>query len=510
MDYSIGVDVGTTSTKGVLYDDHSQVVAAAKYGYPLHRDASGMAEQDPEKIVGAVKKVITKLAKRVDFIVDNLLAVSFSSANQSLVLLDDHLRPLSRMITWADTRAAKVAEDLRTTVAGKQLYGQTGTPIHPMSPVIKLMWLQQQHPEIISRTKYFGGIKSYLFAQLCGEFKVDISVASGSGLCNIHTGHWDADALMMAGITSGQLPEIVDGYQSATVTDQAAKEMGIPTDTPFFYGGYDGALSNIGVGADSQQTVAITIGTSAAVRVATDHPVIDPERRLFCYAIDRHSWVVGGPLNNGGDVFQWAVQQLVDWHDDEHQLIDPYKRANEMIEQTPAGAHGLFFHPYMGGERAPLWNANAKGDFTGMTPMHTRADMMRAVMEGISLNIATVYQILTNLVGQPQSVTATGGFANSKVWRQMLADVLGSQVTVPQSFESGCLGANTMAMVALGKADSLADAKNHRGHQETYLPDPVNASVYRQMMPLFQRIQRALAPSWEAIGHFQKQLGHLD
>ena len=134
------------------------------------------------------------------------------------------------------------------------------------------------------------------------------------------------------------------------------------------------------MGATTANQVAITIGTSAAVRVMTDHPVIDPKERLFCYAVDRKHWLVGGPLNNGGDIFQWATHQLVDQEVLEKEKFDRYTLANRIIKGTPAGAHGLLFHPYLGGERAPIWNANARGDFFGLTVLHTRADMLRAVL----------------------------------------------------------------------------------------------------------------------------------
>ena len=216
------------------------------------------------------------------------------------------------------------------------------------------------------------------------------------------------------------------------------------------------ALSNLGVGAIEKGTVAITIGTSAAVRVVTDHPVIDPKQRLFCYAVDNGLWVVGGPLNNGGDVFQWAVEHLVDASAVQNEQVDAYELANDVIASVPAGAHGLLFHPFLGGERAPLWDANARGSFFGLSQLHTRADMLRAVMEGINMNIATVFTAVADLVGEPHTVTATGGFANSEVWRQMLADVLNCPVNIPNSFESGCLGAITMAMVSLGMVDDLS------------------------------------------------------
>ena len=305
MNYFIGVDVGTTSTKAVLYDQNATVLDQFSQGYSLYRDASGMAEQNPTAIVEAVEKVIHDAAQKADLTNGKLLAVSFSSANQSVIMLDKNFNPLSRVITWADTRARDVANELKNSPAGQQIYAKTGTPIHPMSPLTKIMWLNKTQADKVAQTAYFGDIKSYLFHQFFNTFKVDVSIASCTGMMNVNTCDWDDQALELANADRSQLPEIVNGTtQAIGLTAAAQAKMGIPADTPFVYGAFDGALSNLGVGAIKQNTVAITIGTSAGVRVVTDHPVIDPQQRLFCYAIDKGLWVIGGPLNNGGDVYQ--------------------------------------------------------------------------------------------------------------------------------------------------------------------------------------------------------------
>lgn len=506
MNYFIGVDVGTTSTKAVLYDEHANVLNKFSEGYSLYRDATGMAEQNPVAMLEAVEKVIHDAAADADLSSGRLLAVSFSSANQSVILLDKQFKPLSRAITWADTRARAVADQLKRSPEGQELYAKTGTPIYPMSPLTKIMWLNQAQPEKIAQTAYFGDIKSYLFHEFFGTFKVDISIASCTGMFNINTGDWDDQALAMTKVKKDQLPEIVNGTtQAIGLTAETQKAMGIPADTPFIYGAFDGALSNLGVGAIKQNTVAITIGTSAAVRVVTDHPVIDPQRRLFCYAVDNGLWVIGGPLNNGGDVYQWAVEHLVDASAVKNENVDPYTLANHVIEGVPAGARGLLFHPFLGGERAPLWDANARGSFFGLSQLHTRADMLRAVMEGICMNIATVFQAVRDLVGEPASVTATGGFARAEVWRQMLADVLNCPVNIPNSFESGCLGAVTIAMKSLRIVDSLDVVQNLIGDVSSYQPQEAAVKVYQNYLPLFQQVEGLLSPAYSTIAKLQQQ-----
>lgn len=500
MKYYIGVDIGTTSTKAVLYDQNANVINKFQQGYRLYRNQDGMAEQDPEEIVQAVLQMIHDAAGLTHEDGNQLTSVSFSCANQSLILLDQDHQPISRVMTWADTRARRQAEALKQSSKAKIIYEKTGTPIHPMSPLIKSMWLQETKPDLIKQAAFYADIKSYLFWRLFGQFRIDISIASCTGLMNLTTQNWDSDILEMLEVSVDQLPEIVDSIDQAVGLSPAMADlMGVDAEVPFVYGAFDGALSNLGVGAIQQDTVAITIGTSAAVRVICDHPVIDPHQRLFCYSVNRHLWVIGGPINNGGDVFQWAVEELV-----EDQIQAKYDVANQLIDQGPAGAHGLLFHPFLGGERAPIWEANARGSFVGLNPLHTRADMLRAVMEGICFNIATVFDAVQAMVGKPKRITATGGFANSKVWRQMLADVLDCPVNVPKSFESGCLGAVVMAMQSLGELTNLAEVTSMVGEVEAYLPDEAVADLYQRYLLVFKQIEKQLLPTYAALVELQE------
>lgn len=252
----------------------------------------------------------------------------------------------------------------------------------------------------------------------------------------------------------------------------------------------------------------MTIGSSAGVRVITDHPVIDPEQRIFCYCLDEGRWVVGGPLNNGGAVFDWAVRHMVDTNAVRTNGGDQFEVANDVIAQTPAGSHGLIFHPFLGGERAPLWDANARGSFSGLTPLHTRADMLRSVMEGITMNIATVFNVLCDLVGRPKSVTATGGFSRSLVWRQMLADVLNTEVGVPQHLAAAARGAAIMAMKSCGRHPQAA---NGRGLPVAkYQPAAKAVEIYQQVLPIFTQLEGFLAPSYRSLSLLQERLNHYD
>lgn len=505
MDYLIGVDLGTTSTKVVLFDTKGHVIASANKGYKLYRDAPDMAEEDLDEIWEAFTDAMAQVTRAAKD--GKILGVSFSSAMHSLIAFDADWQPLTRVITWADARAVKYTEELKSNGIGQEIYSKTGTPIHPMAPLSKLLWLKNEHTDIYNNAVHYLGIKEFLFNRLFGANKMDYSIASGTGLFNIFNLDWDEQALSVTGITKEQLPEPVDPYTIETGMDpQYAAEMGLDVDTPFIYGAGDGPLSNLGVNAIQSGVAAVTIGTSGAIRVVTDAPKIDPKGRTFTYALDKDHWVVGGPVNNGGDVFRWARDNMFDSEKSTAELlgIDSYDLLTEIASKIPAGADGLLFHPYLGGERAPIWDANARGSFFGLTHNHTRAHMVRAVLEGIIFNIYMVSLALEEVVGDLSAIQATGGFARSPLWRQMAADIFEQPVTVPTAFESGALAATVMAQKALGLIDNLEVIGDMIGEANTYQPNPENYDAYRELTPIFIRLSRQLQTEYKAIADYQR------
>lgn len=510
MDYMVGMDIGTTSTKAVLYDLKGNVIAYDNNLYPLYRDAKGMAEEDPEEILQAVILGLKNVLKSADLTTGKLHGVSFSSANQSLIALDENHNPLTRVITWADTRATSYADELKESGVGSSIFSRTGTPIHPMSLLCKLLWLKNEVSNVYDNAKYYCGIKEYVFYRLLGTWKMDISVASGTGIFNILELDWDKEALELTGVSVDQLPKIVDAYEQTTgMLPELAKEIGYPVETPFIQGAFDGALSNLGVGALKEDEVAITIGTSGAVRVITDHPVIDPKQRVFCYALTKDKWVIGGPVNNGGVVFRWARDNLFDSEKNTAKLLqqDTYELLTNIAKKVPAGAGGLVFLPFLGGERAPLWDANARGTFFGLTQLHTRAHMVKAVLEGIVYNLYTVLLALEEVVGKPSVITATGGFSRSQLCREILADVFETPIKTPNNFESSCLGAAIVGMKSLGLVNDLDEIRNFIGETETTIPNEENFEAYRDIMPIYLRLSNQLKNEYASIAKFQNKHG---
>jgi gluconokinase len=506
--YYLGVDIGTTSTKAVLYGDKGKVISMHHVGYPLFSPAPSIAEQDPKEIFRAVLETIKVAIKKWEIDPKHLKLVSFSSAMHSLISMDENDKPLTRCITWADSRATSWAETIKTELNGLAIYRRTGTPIHPMSPLAKITWLRNDEPALFNQTSKFIGIKEYIFHKLFGRYVVDYSIASATGMFNLEKLSWDDEALKVAGINSDKLSDLVPTtFYLTGLKKEYSVELGLLAETPFVVGASDGVLSNLGVNAIDPGVVAVTIGTSGAIRTVTDRPVTDPKGRIFCYALTDKHWVVGGPVNNGGMTFRWVRDELASAEVETAKRlgIDPYEVLTKIASLVAPGADGLIFHPYLAGERAPLWNANARGSFFGLGLHHKKEHMIRAVLEGVIFNLYSVLLALQEMIGVPKKIQATGGFARSELWRQMMADIFNQEVVVPESFESSCLGAIVLGMYALEEIDDFSIMSEWVGSTHAHQPITSNVEIYEDLIPIYIRLARLLNEEYASITGFQNK-----
>lgn len=507
-EYMLGVDIGTTSTKAVLFSEKGEVIQQENVGYPLHTPDISTAEQDPVEIYMAVLTVITKIMKPHQQ--KKLAFISFSSAMHSVIAIDENDEPLTPCITWADNRSEAWAHKIKAELNGHEIYKRTGTPIHPMSPLSKITWLVNERPEIAAKAKKYIGIKEFIFKKFFDEYVVDHSLASAMGMMNLQKLDWDEEALKIAGINKNQLSELVSTTKIFTgINPEIAKQLGINPQTPFVIGASDGVLSNLGVNAIGKGEIAVTIGTSGAIRTIIDQPQTDEKGRIFCYALTENHWVIGGPVNNGGMVLRWIRDEFAasEVETAKRLGIDPYNVLTKIAERVRPGSEGLLFHPYLAGERAPLWNPDVRGSFFGLTMSHKKEHMIRAALEGVIFNLYTVFLALTEAMETPVTrIQATGGFARSDLWRQMMSDIFDLEVVVPESYESSCLGACILGLYATGKIDSFEVASEMIGSTHKHTPDEDAAKEYRQLVPIFISLSRALEDDYSKIANYQRSL----
>lgn len=505
----LGIDIGTTSTKTVMFTVSGEVVDQAALGYPLLSPQPEVQEQDPEQIFAAVTETIRTVIERTLGDGNALVGLCLSTAMHSLIAVDGDGQPLTHSITWADRRSLPWVSEIRQNCEAHALYSRTGTPIHPMSPLVKLLWLRQAQPQIFERAAKFISIKEYVLFRWFRRFVVDYSIANATGLFNMTALDWDDEALALAHISPARLSQLVPTTHALTGMVAAERQaMGLPTDLPVVVGASDGGLANLSVGAIFPGVVAVTVGTSGAVRAVVDRPLVDPQERLFCYALTENHWVIGGAINNGGIILRWLRDHLADAEVDAARLLqqDPYDILTAIAATVPAGSEGLIFHPYLAGERSPLWDANARGSFFGLALNHTKAHMIRSVLEGIVYNLYLVLAALQDVVGPAKSIQATGGFTRSTLWRQMLADVLDRTVTIPETSESSCFGAALLGLYALGHISSLERVFDLMGTTHRHHPDPVNVQRYQQMLPLYVALLKQFKPLYGAMAQVQTAL----
>lgn len=507
MNISIGIDIGTTQTKAVAFDEQAQVIDSAYFPYPLIQEQPGMAEQDQELIFHAVCTVIQQLTEGLskEATID---VISFSSAMHSLILLDDQMVPLTRMITWADTRATEQAERLRASPIGRNIYQQTGTPLHPMTPFAKIKWLQETQTELTERTAYYIGIKEYIIYRLFGKLITDYSTASGTGYFDIHRFKWADDVLDYLNISERQLPEIEPPTTKLPrLSSEMQETLNLRNDISFILGGADGPLSNLGLGAFGEDIAALTVGTSGAIRFITNHPQLHPNMETFCYVLDKTHWVVGGATSNGAGIFDWASQMLMQEVTEQAiaQGDNPYDALLSAVAFVPPGANGLLFQPYLLGERAPLWDAEASGSFLGLQRHHTEKEMMRAILEGICLNLKRILEGICQ-EDQLSELRATGGFAQSYVFRQLMADVLGYPLVFPTVSEASALGAVFLGWQSMGKIKELNEGRKWI-KLETQVPVQKNVhEIYAIIYPTFVDTQQQLASIYKRLARLRQAL----
>jgi len=462
MNNCIGIDIGTTHCKLLLVSKQGRVIYSAKKNCRSFTNEDGMHEQDAEEIFNTTAALLKEAFAYMPQA--EITSVCFSTAMHSLLAFDEAGKPLMNAITWADTRAAKYAKQLKESAAGIEIYNQTGTPIHAMTPLCKLIWLKNERPEIFNAAARFISIKEYIFYRLFGKYIIDHSIASATGLFDIHTKQWNDAALTTAAITANMLSQPVDVLHAERGLLPAIKaQLGLTESIAFIAGCGDGAAAQLGSGALLPNEACVTIGTSGAVRTFTQAAYAHPQQKTFCYVFLQDWFLTGGATNNGGNVINWFAKIFLPGVKDE----DCYATTIAMAQQSTKGARGLKFVPYINGERSPVWDADATGSFTGIKSSHTVNDFARAVIEGILMNILEIFNTLPNC-NEVNTIYANGGFFNSPFMAQLLADISGKKVLTQKDADGSAMGAVYICMLAHEWIRDVTEVKQFVGTDECY------------------------------------------
>ena len=459
----LALDVGTSSVRAIGYDAAGLPLpgADARTAWEPVATSDGGAELDPEALVTAAASTIDRCLAAGP---GPPAAVGASVFWHSLLALDAKRRPLTGVITWADTRSAPAAARLRSRLDETAVHARTGAPIHSTFFPAKLAWLRDAQPEICARAATWCGFAEYLMLRLTSQLRVSLSMASGTGLLDQRAGTWDARMLSACDIGPEHLPPIDDtpvvGLAPAFSTrwPQLLK-------VPWLPGAGDGACSNLGLDCATPERIALNVGTSAALRVVTDAPGEVPWG-LWHYRVDGRRHLLGGATSEGGNVLAWARRVLA--------LPEDHAALEDALASVPADGHGLTALPFLAGERSPGWRGDARAAVTGIGLSTSAPEILRALLEAVAYRLADVYERLRPLAAPSHAVVASGGALHgSRAWSQIMVDALGVPIEVRESTEASSRGAALLALARLGYPPPAPE-----GPGRVLQPDPRRRDIY--------------------------------
>ncbi len=485
MPVVLAIDIGTTSTKALVVTEQGEERYAERVSYTTHHSKHSFAEQNPEEIYDAVCQLLRDCPTKVK---EEISAVSFSSAMHSIMAVNEKGEALTPLIIWSDLRSTQESALLRDTPGMIELLAETGTPIHPMSPLCKIMWLRNNQPEVFTGAYKFIGIKEYIWFRFFQVYEVDFGVASATGLFLTGMLTWFDTALALAGIDATRLSQPVSVFHQRSLSNQRLlKDFGLNKSLPCIIGSNDGCLANLGSEAMQPEVLSLTIGTSGAVRRVVGKKLPDSMGRIFRYHLDDEVLIEGGATNNGAALLSWYTKNFIKEEIDASTFIS---RACSVS----AGADGLLFVPYVFGERAPIYNTEASGVFFGIRYYHTTEHFMRAILEGIGFALFSIADVLKENSGPYDTISASGGFTQSPEWVQIVADIFGKPVCVTKHDDASALGAAMLAFQVLqitytGKASSTVFTPNENAHTSY----SKQYAVYKQLTSQLQNMFHSLS-----------------
>jgi gluconokinase len=475
----IAVDIGTTHVKAILYRDKSGIIGQESQTYDTYYPQPDFVEQDPEEIFSAVLIVIKRLIDNTRIPSDSIAALVFAGIAQSLIPVDKQGNALSRAFNWADKRSLKQNSFLKTILDSEDVKQRTGCTLHPMYLLSRLAWIKEETPEIFAKTERFISIKEYVLERLFGVKQVDYSIASCSGIWNMHIKNWDQDLLSEINVPVNRFSECVETTTllSNGLRQPYASQIGLQEGTPGVIGAFDGGLAHLGSLGMNRTKMSLTVGTGAALRRGITSPQTIPGSEAWCYYLTEDHWLLGGVLHDAGNVMKWFVDRFMFNIENKK---DAFLQLDTLAEGTSPGADGLFFIPHLGGERCPHYFPDSKGFIYGLTFSHGLNHMVRAMMEGLTYNLYSVYRMLAPDL-QPELVV-TGGILNSPVWLKIVANFFQRTLWLPEIRETTAWGGIMLGLKAIGIVKSMDEFDGFlriSGKQE---PEKETFQVYQNLL----------------------------
>ena len=501
MAYILGVDIGTSGTKTVLFSEDGVPVSSATYEYPLYTPRNGYAEQEPldwwNAVVNGIRQVIEDSgAAPVD-----IKGIGLSGQMHGLVMLDGDNRVIRRSIIWCDQRTANEVKEITDKVGAERLIDN---PAITGFTAAKIMWVKNNEPQNYEKCRHILLPKDYIRFMLTGEYATEVSDASGMQLLDIPNRCWSDEVLDKLGIDKSLLAKVYESPEiTGKVTKQVADLTGLAEGTIVVGGAGDNAAAAVGTGVVEDGKAFTTIGSSGVVFAHTSDISIDNKGRVhtFCCAVP-NCWHVMGVTQSAGLSLKWFRDNLC-WSEMETALnmgVDPYYLTDKAAMEVPIGANKLLYMPYLNGERTPHLDPNCRGAFVGLSTMHKKKDMIRAVMEGVSYSLRDCVEVMREMKISVTDMMACGGGGSSPLWRQMLADLYACPVKTTQNKEGPALGVALLAAVGAGIYSTVPEAC-----KAVILPDKIqnpveeNTSEYEKIYAVYKKLYPAMKSCFDEI-----------
>ena len=497
MDYLLGMDIGTSGTKGVLMDREGKIYAQAGREYSIDIPQPGWAEQDPKMWWEAAIQIIREVVKESEIDPRQIRGIGLSGQMHGAVFLDKNLQPFRPAIIWADQRSSSQCEFIYQKIGKERLAELTGNPIATGFMCSTLLWMKENQPEEFNQIYKVILAKDYIRYKLTGNLGAEVTDASSTLLLDIKRRCWSEELLDILNFPLKILPEEVHESQEVAgyLLAEVARNTGLLEGIPVVYGGGDQSMQAVGNGVIRPGILSSTVGTGGQLFITIDKFTYDPKLRIhtFCHAIP-YNYHLQGAILSAGLSLKWLRENIL-------HTPDSYPMFDEEAEKIRAGSEGIIFLPYLLGERSPYMNPQARGVFFGLSLKHHRAHLIRAVMEGVVFALRDCLEVFEELGIKIEQIIASGGGAKSGVWRQMQADIFNKEISMTQSIEQAAMGAAILAGVGVGLYKDVEDGckKVVKLKEEKIKPIPENVDIYNQQFKIYQSLYQDLKGNFKIL-----------
>lgn len=499
--YYIGIDIGTSSVKALLIDSGGRVIKTSVPEYSFQTPKPLWAEADPLDWWEATQQAIKELLLKVQS--SEIAGIGLTGQMHGMVAMNKEGSVLRPCIMWNDQRSHLECDEITERVGQKKILSITGNPVLPGFTTPKILWTQKNEPDLFALIDKVVLPKDFIRYKLTGSFFSDVSDASGTSLLDVGKRTWSQEMFDCMGWPISWMPEVTESTEvSAKISAEAATLTGLLEGTPVVAGGGDCAAQAVGSGIVEEGKVSVTLGTSGVVFAQSDEYRVEPNGKLhaFCHAVPG-KWHVMGVMLSAAGSFQWYKNQfgMEEQRIEKEGGANAYETLTKEAQQVIAGSEGLFFLPYLSGERTPHPDPYARGCFIGMSLRHQKKHHTRAVLEGVSYGLNDSLSMMKELGVNPNEIILSGGGSRSALWKQMLADIFATPCAMVNALEGAAYGAAILAAVGVGGFGTVQEACSSFIQKiETVDPGP-NLETYKRNYPIYKSLYPTLKAQFAKI-----------